>query len=188
MADEHIDVTEQRDVTEETIDHEIEESVQPPVEEEDIPEEEKIYFFSMDTTTYVADARVLPIDWEHINVAQTFSQLFTNLIFVRQQLRELIYVKPENPDDPESVKRAEENLAKIAEASMELTVPYLEGNFGIHPHYDETFPNIGKVEKAIFYCMDVIECITKMMYEVRIRGKHHPEPTTNEEESANEVH
>lgn len=186
MAEEHIDVTEERDVTEATIDHEVEESAQPQMEE-DIPEEEKIYFFSMDTTTYVADARELPIDWEHINVAQTFSQLFTNLILVRQHLRELIYVRVENPDDPESVKQAEANREQLADASMELTVPYLE-NFGIHPHYDETFPNIGKVEKATFYCMDVIECLTKMMYEVRIRGKHHQAPTKTEEESTNEVH
>ena len=186
MADEHIDVTEDRDVTEATIDHELDAASQPV--EEDIPEEEKIYFFSMDTTTYVADARTLPIDWANIDVAQTFSQLYTNLIFIRQYLRELMYAKIDNLEDVEAVKQAEDHRKQLAENSMGLTVPYLEGNFGIHPHYDETFPNIGIIEKAAFYCIDCIEVITKMMYEVRIRGKHHQENVNTEEEKTNEVH
>ncbi len=185
MADEHIDVTEDRDVTEATIDHELDAASQPV--EEDIPEEEKIYFFSMDTTTYVADARTLPIDWDNIDVAQTFSQLYTNLVFIRQYLRELLYAKIDNPEDTEAVKQAEDHRKQLAENSLELTIPYLEGNFGIHPHYDETFPNIGIIEKAAFYCIDCIEVITKMMYEVRIRGKHHQNNTTTKEETTNEV-
>lgn len=171
MADEtKIDVTEERDVTEATIDHEVEtqpETDAPAATEsiDEIPEEDRIEFQSMDGKIYVANAQT--IDWNATSAEESKNSMRNNLFVIHQCLRELISIRRETDQNA---------IDNLVETTMNIVVPFLSA-FGYYPEFEIVFPDATKDDIAILYCIDAIEVMTKIMSEVRVRGNKTEEET-----------
>lgn len=173
MANEDmIDVTEERDVTEATIDHEVTESDVPPMTELEIPPEDQIEFYSMDGKVYLANAQA--INWKETGMPESVQNIMNNLFIIRQRLRELMYNNVEDPlmasmGTEEAVKVAEESRKVLVNSTMDIVVPFLTG-FGLIPEYNVVFPGIEGSNLAMLYCIDAIEVLTKILAEIRVRN------------------
>lgn len=184
MANEDmIDVTEERDVTEATIDHEVAESDVPPMTELEIPPEDQIEFYSMDGKVYLANAQA--INWKETGMPESVQNIMNNLFIIRQRLRELMYNNIEDPlmasmGTEEAVKVAEESRKVLVDSTMDIVVPFLTG-FGLIPEYNVVFPGIEGSNLAMLYCIDAIEVLTKILAEIRVRNAE-AEPETESSE------
>ena len=171
MADEEIrDVTAERDVTEATIDHELNEAEAPMVSEtaEDLTEP-PIEFFSMDGKIYLADPTV--IDWQETGKPESVANIKGNILHVKSYLQELMFSRVDSAlATEEAAKIAAENRALIAKEAMDLIVPRLT-TFGFAPEFTVTYPGIEGEYLAALYCMDYIEVMTKILCECRVRYK-----------------
>ena len=185
MANEpNIDVTEERDVTEATIEHELENA--DPVDETSVPtqaspleefmSDEEVLFHSMDNQVYSAPK--IWFDWDATSSDENMQNLQNNAYIVRHFMRELL-----------SRDANDEGRQEIIDVTMNVVVPIMS-KFGYEPKFNEVFPDADAGTIALLWCIDTLEFLNKIMFACALHMELKPYKTTTntEEESTNEVH
>lgn len=147
------DVTEERDVTDAVIEHDVTAADEIPEEEEVTIDPNQLKFVSMDGRVYLADRDA--IDWDATSSAESVQNLEQNLFIARQMLREAMFSRHEKGDIP------------IVHTIHDVVKPYLS-DFGYTPDYMGTYPDATQIDMAIMYCIDIIEVLNVVLREVAI--------------------
>lgn len=151
MSDQ-IDLTQERDVSDEVSDYEAETNTEPTAEEEPKPED-IIRFISMDTYSYSITKNA--INWEE--TADNVQDLNSNLFLIRKLMNELIF------------NRHSTNSADTITRVMGLVLPFIQG-FGFDPttNYKAIYPDCDDFDIALMYCIDAMEIMKKILEEIRV--------------------
>lgn len=152
---EMIDMTLERDVSEEVIDHEMEQQEEHAMESElpsyaEVPEN-GIVFHSMDCHHYLIDRNA--VDWEQ--TAANKETIENNLFVVRQQLMNIMLLGPDGATEEDT------EFARTVVKDIVIGI-------GCTPKYTATFPEASHYTIAQMYCIDAIEIMHLMLKEIAI--------------------
>ena len=166
MAEEIIDVTEERDVTEQVEQFDASQhGLVLPEPEPFYQNDDDIVFVSMDTKSYLISRKA--INWDDMLTAE--SSLLENQFAVRQILKEIMFGG--NNSANAAIRTAFENVR-----------PFLV-EFGFDPTegYHAMYPNGSDYDYAIMYCIDANEVLHTVLREIAIhKAKINEEENTNE--------
>lgn len=148
--DEYKDITSDRDVSEDVMDHEecvIQENEVPLYN--DIPEN-AIIFQSMDGHQYLIDRNT--INWEM--TAQNEDTIHSNMLIIRQTLMSMIFSRHDlTAEDTE--------FANTVIKDMVI-------GFGCTPKYTAVFPDADDYDLGQLYCLDALQLMNILLKEVAV--------------------
>lgn len=181
MMNENMDITEESDVTEESVlygdlteddlcesddDDEVIESLVTPIVTPETEMEDRmttddfdeppytIHFTSMDGRTYLIDGN--EIDWDALATEDSIKNLQENLQMAHQYERELMFAAHET------------TRPAILDTVYESVPEFMEKSFGFGTAYHDTYPDATEWDVAMMMCIDLTELLTIMLHEVEL--------------------